>query len=404
MTKTFPTKELAVICPKENKKNFFEPLNFELLKTMKKALCVVMILLAQFSLFAQDDRQEGQSDCSVKLQEGEVSFEDGLLSNSIAVLEECLKIGGFNKEEKVRAYRLLCIIYLYQNQDEKASEDMHNLLRINPEYKLKPNDPAEFVELYKQYQIRPYLIVGGGAGTNFPLMSITTLYSTDNPTTQNMLYNSLFGFQVGFNFSRPISNKVELIFNPSFATHRYRFEALYFNYAQLTATEVQARVDLSVFVKYNFRNKYDFNLSGFKPYIYLGATPHLLVISSLSPQRGDLIEGEIRPSVEGRAIDMKDLRNNITVSGLLGLGVEYKIGLGYLYADVRYHQAFMNMVKDTNRFELQEEIARYGFIDNDYKMSAMMFTLGYNYPLYNPKKKEKKIKKPSEEIKIESAN
>jgi len=364
----------------------------------------VMMFLSYSPLFAQAERQEGQSDCSVKLQEGEASFEDGLLSNSIAVLEECIKIEGFNKEEKVRAHRLLCIIYLYQNQDEKASENMRNMLRINPEYKTKPNDPAEFLELYKQYQIRPFLIVGGGAGTNFPMMNITTLHSTDNPTTQNMLYTSLFGFQAGLNFSRPLTNKIEAIFNPNFTTHRYRFEALYFDYAQLTATEVQTRLDLSVFVKYNFRNKYNFSLSGFKPYVYLGATPHLLVNSSLSPQRGDLIDGETRRSVEGRAIDMKDLRNNFTVSGMLGLGVEYKIGLGHLYVDVRYHYAFMEMVKDAKRFELQEEITRYGFIDNDYKMSALMFTLGYNYPLYNPKKKERKTRKISEEIKIESAN
>lgn len=249
----------------------------------------MILSLAYLGVSAQDDKQEGQSDCSVKLQEGESSFEDGLLSNSITVLEECIKIGGFNKEERVRAYRLLTIIYLYQNQDEKASENMHGLLRINPEYKVKPNDPAEFVELYKQYRIRPYLIVGGGAGTNFPLMNVTTLYSTDNPTTQSMLYNSLLGFQVGFNLSRPLTNKLEVTFNPNFVTHRYRFEASYFDYAQLVATEVQARADLSVFVKYNFRNKYNFNLSGFKPYVYVGATPHLLLSSFLSPQRSDLI-------------------------------------------------------------------------------------------------------------------
>jgi hypothetical protein len=371
---------------------------------MKKISFFICFFFFHFVVFAQNDRQEGQSDCSVKLQESETNFEDGLLSNAVAALEECLKIGGFNKEERVRAYRLLAIIYLYQNQDDKASENMHNLLRINPEYKLKPNDPAEFVELYKQYRIRPYLIVGGGAGTNFPLMNVTTLYSTDNPTTQSMLYNSLLGFQVGLSLSKPLTNNIEITFNPNFVSHRYRFEALYFDYAQLVATEVQTRVDLSVFFKYNFKNKYNFNLSGFKPYVYIGATPHLLLSSSLSPQRSDLIEGEVRRSVEGKAISMKDLRNSITASGLLGVGVEYKIGLGHLYADVRYHYAFMSMIKDAKRFDLQEEIARYGFIDNDYKMSAMMFSLGYNYPLYNPKKKEKKIKKPSEEIKIESAN
>lgn len=372
---------------------------------MKKTLfCLVIIAFFQVPLLAQNDKQEGQSDCSVKLQEGETSFEDGLLSNSILVLEECIKIGGFNKEEKVRAHRLLCIIYLYQNEDEKASENMHNLLRINPEYKIKPNDPAEFVELYKQYNILPFLIVGGGAGANFPLMNVGTLYSTDNPTIQNMTYNSLFGFQAGINLVKPISKKVEIVFNPNFVTHRYRFEALYFDYAQLVATESQTRIDLSVFVKYDIRNKYNFELSGMKPYVYLGATPHLLISSSLSPQRSDLINGEERRSVEGKAISMTDLRNTLTFSGLLGAGVEYKIGLGHAFVDVRYHYAFMNMTKDASRFDLQEEIARYGFVDNDYKMGAMMFTLGYNYPLYNPKKKKKKIKKISEEIRIESNN
>ncbi|GAB4129936.1 MAG: hypothetical protein OHK0045_07800 [Raineya sp.] len=371
---------------------------------MKKTLLIAILFLLHYALSAQDNKQEGQSDCSVKLQEGEASFEDGLLTNSISVLEECIKVDGFNKDEKVRAYRLLCIIYLYQNQDDKASENMHNLLRINPEYRLKPNDPAEFVELYKQYKILPYLILGGGAGGNFPLMSIGDLYGTDNPTTQNMTYYSLLGFQVGFNFAKPLNKKIELIFNPNFVLHRYRFEALYFDYAQLNATETQTRVDLTLLLKYNFRNKYNFDLQGFKPYVYLGMSPHLLVSASLSPQRSDLIEGEVRRSVEGKAIPMKSLRNTFTASATLGAGVEYKVGLGHLFADIRYQYALMSVVKNANRYELQEEIARYGFIDNDYKMGAMIFSIGYNYPLYNPKKKEKKIKKTSEDIKIETNN
>jgi hypothetical protein len=110
----------------------------------------------------------------------------------------------------------------------------------------------------------------------------------------------------------------------------------------------------------------------------------------------------VERSVEGKAISMKELRNSLTFSVLAGIGVEYKIGLGHLFVELRYQAGLNNMVKSVNRYILQEEIARYGFLDNDYTLSAIMLSLGYNYPLYNPKIQKRKLKKVSEDIKIEN--
>jgi pyruvate/2-oxoacid:ferredoxin oxidoreductase beta subunit len=378
-------------------------MNHLLQYTRKRIFIFLFFSLATPSLLAQD-KQEGDSDCSVKLQEGEAAYEDGSLSTSIALLEECVKSGGFNNEEKVRAYRLLTIIYLYKNQEDKASEYMQSMLKTNPEYHLRPNDPAEFVELYKQYKIIPYLIVGGGAGANLSMLKITKLYSTDNPENQNMVYNSLLGFQVGLNVAKPITNKIEILANPTFVVLKYRFEASYFDYASLIFTESQTRVEMPILLKYNLKNKYNFSLGGIKPYFVVGATPNLILSASGNAQRTDFVSEDQSRSVEGKAIPMTALRNKLTFSAVAGVGAEYKIGLGHLFVDIRYQYAFMNMVNGVNRYSLQNEIAKYGYIDNDYTMGALMISAGYNYPLYNPKKKKSKIKKASEEIKIETNN
>jgi len=354
--------------------------------------------------FAQE-KQEGDSDCSVKLQEGETAYEEGSLSTSITLLEECLKTtGGFNSEERVRAYRLLTIIYLYKNQDEKASEYMHNLLRINPEYRVKPNDPSEFVDLYKQYRIRPYLIIGGSAGANMSMLSVQTLYSTDNIENQGVQYSSLVGFQVNFNISRPITNNIEIMANPTFSVLRYKFDAAYFDYSTLAFIENQTRLEMPVLFRYNFVDKYNFNIGGLKPYIVVGGTPNFILSASGNAQRIDVVSEDQSRSVEGKSIEMTELRNKLTFSAIAGVGVEYKIGLGHLAGQLHYQHAFMNMVNGSNRFLLQNEIAKYGYLDNDYKMGAVVLCIGYNYPLYNPKKKKSKTKKTSEEIKIESNN
>ncbi|MDX1903100.1 MAG: outer membrane beta-barrel protein [Thermonemataceae bacterium] len=351
---------------------------------------------------AQTQDSTAVNDCSLKLQEGETAYEDGSLSISINLLEECLKTDGFNEEEKQRALRLLTIIYLYKNQEEDANKYMQQLLKANPEYRLRPNDPNEFVQLYKEYKIRPYLIVGGGAGANLPMLSIGKLYSTDNPNSQAMVYNSLVGFQIAANVSRPLTNKVEVIFAPTFTVLRYRFEANYFEYASLTFEESQRRLDLPLLFKYNFRNKYNFSLTGIKPYVFVGGVANLILSSLGDAQRQDVVSEDQSRSVEGKAIEMTELRNKTTFSALAGVGAEYKIGLGHLYIEFRYQHAFMNMINEKNRFLLQSEIAKYGYIDNDYKMGSMSVYAGYNYPLYNPKKRKRKSKEMSEEIKIEN--
>jgi Outer membrane protein beta-barrel domain len=368
-------------------------------------ITIISFLTCFFILSSQiyaQDKQEGESDCSVKLQEGETAYEDGSLSNSIVLLEECLKSGGFNTEEKVRAYRLLTIIYLYKNQDEKASEYMHSLLKLNPEYRLRPNDPSEFVDLYKQYRIRPYLIIGGCAGANMPKLDIGTLYSTDNASNQQMQYTGLLGFQINFNISRPLTNKIEIMLNPTFSVMRYRFEASYFDYLSLTFVESQTRLEAPLVLRYNLKDKYNFNIGGLKPYGFIGATPNYILSASGNAQRVDKVSDDQSRSVEGKSIKMTELRNQLTFSAVAGLGIEYKLGLGHLAGQVQYQHAFMNMVNGNNRYLLQNEIAKYGYIDNDYTMGAITFTVGYNYPLYNPKKKKSKNKKVSEEIKIET--
>ncbi|MCU0438226.1 MAG: PorT family protein [Raineya sp.] len=362
------------------------------------------LLFASGNIVFAQEKQEGESDCSVKLQEGETAYEDGSLSSSILLLEECLKSGGFNTEEKVRAYRLLTIIYLYKNQDGKASEYMHSLLKLNPEYRLRPNDPSEFVDLYKQYRIRPYLIVGGAGGANMPILAIGTLYSTDNAANQGIVYRGLLGFQINFNISRPITNKIEIMLNPTFSVMRYRFEGTYFDYSTLLFTETQTRIEAPILFRYNLKDKYNFNIGGLKPYLILGATPNYILGALGNAQRVDIVSEDQSRSVEGKSIKMTDLRNQLTFSAVAGGGIEYKLGLGHLFGQIQYQHAFMNLVSSNNRYLLQNEIAKYGYLDNDYKMGALTFSVGYNYPLYNPKKRKSKIKNVSEEIKIESNN
>jgi len=381
----------------------FNPILMKINTTTIISFFACFFFFSSLNILAQE-KQEGESDCSVKLQEGETAYEDGSLSNSILLLEECLKSGGFNTEEKVRAYRLLTIIYLYKNQDEKASDYMHSLLKLNPEYRLRPNDPSEFVDLYKQYRIRPYLIIGGAGGANMPILNISTLYSTDNPTNQNIFYTGLLGFQINFNISRPITNKIEIMLNPTFSVMRYRFEGDYFDYSTLLFTETQTRVEAPLVIRYNLKDKYNFNIGGLKPYFMVGATPNYILSASGNAQRIDIVSEDQSRSVEGKSIKMTELRNQLTFSAVAGAGIEYKLGLGHLFGQIQYQHAFMNMVNGNNRYLLQNEIAKYGYLDNNYKMGALTFSVGFNYPLYNPKKRKSKVKNISEEIKIETNN
>ena len=274
---------------------------------------------------------------------------------------------------------------------------MRNLLLINPEYRLKPNDPAEFVEMYKSFRTRPVWVFGGKLGGNLTRVGAYNFYSTDNLNIQTMSYTSLLGFNIGATAIKPITNKIEILAEINFVRQSYKFITEQFDYQSLIFTENISWGNVPILFKYNFIDKYDFNKTGIKPYITIGASGSYMFAASGTSVRNDVVTAEISRSVTGAATDLLPYRNKYAVDAILGFGAEYKIGRGNIVFDARYMYGIFNVANPKQRYENQNDIFKYGYVDNDFRLGTIMFSAGYYTPIYNPKRRTVKINKKGEQ-------
>ncbi len=382
---------------------------------MKKILYLIIFLTYVHCAYAQEPKKEktkkelkeekrlagkklnskSSDECNENLANAQIAFDEGKVSQAEVLLEPCME--NFDREEKLIAYRLLVIAYLYTNNDEKAEINMRNLLLINPEYRLKPNDPAEFVEMYKSFRTRPVWVFGAKLGGNLTRVGAYNFYSTDNLNVQTMSYTSLLGFNIGLTAIKPITNKIEILAELNFIRQSYKFETQMFDYESLIFTENISWGNVPILLKYNFRDKYDFNKTGIKPYVTIGASGSYMFAASGTSVRNDVVTTEISRSVTGAATDLLPYRNKVGVSAILGFGAEYKIGRGNLVVDARYMYGILNVASPTKRYENQNDIFKYGYVDNDFRLGTIMFSVGYYTPIYNPKRRTVKLNKKGEQ-------
>ncbi len=383
---------------------------------MKKILYFIIFLTYVHNAYAQEPKKEktkkelkeekrlaekklnskSSDECNENLANAQTAFDEGKVSQAEVLLEPCME--NFDREEKLIAYRLLVIAYLYTNDDEKAEINMRNLLLINPEYRLKPNDPAEFVEMYKSFRTRPVWVFGAKLGGNLTRVNAYNFYSTDNLNVQTMSYTSLLGFHIGLTAIKPITNKIEILAELNFIRQSYKFETQMFDYVTpFIFTENISWGNVPILLKYNFRDKYDFNKVGIKPYVTIGVSGSYMLAASGTSVRNDVVTAEIRRSVTGVATDLLPYRNKIGVNAILGFGAEYKIGRGNLVVDARYMYGILNVASPTKRYENQKDIFKYGYVDNDFRLGTIMFSGGYYLPIYNPKRRTVKLNKKGEQ-------
>ncbi|MFW5761879.1 MAG: hypothetical protein ACOCXH_12960, partial [Cyclobacteriaceae bacterium] len=192
---------------------------------MGKLLCLLFFIWVSFvNVQAQV--------CSEVLGQAEDEYEIGHLYAIPGILNDCLN-RGFSKEEKIRAYRLLTLTYLFIDEPEKADQSYLNLLRLSPEF--QPNeftDPIELFYLHDNFITTPYFSVYLlKIGTNRSQPQITRNFNLDGMGTQvnvffpeddrqivrdyQHIYNSSWGFNIGsgieYGFSQQFSVGADLM-------------------------------------------------------------------------------------------------------------------------------------------------------------------------------------------------
>jgi len=346
-----------------------------------------LLLFVVFSLtlsFSNSFSVYGMSDtltCTQKLNKAKKVYDAGRITEVESFIMDCLN-NGFNKEEKMQALRLLILSSLFQDDHNKAEKNLLLLFKEDPEYTLNPAiDPAEFYELYNSYRTLPLINIGLIGGINMTNISEKKTYSTGSTLDKKPEYKSRFGYQGGIVADILLYKKFQVntgaIWNLKNFTYTNTF--LYNDATTLTSEENQMWLDVPLALKYNIGK------GKFKAYLAAGGTFSLLLSSNskLSRENND----ESNAAKEGN-ISFKKIRNPYTTSALVGLGVRYKVGYGYIFLDGRYNFGLMNVANTKNRYftDNGDNLYYYGYVSSDFNVNNMAISVGYMKSFYKPKK------------------
>jgi hypothetical protein len=321
-------------------------------------------------------RLVAQSSCTQTLRTARATYDQGRLHELPALLEGCLR-NGFTQQERVEAYKLLTLAYIYLEEPARADEAMLNLLRTDHYFEINPaTDPAEFIALYKTFRTAPIYRIGAKIGANATQPNVTESVEANEGTSE---YKNRIAVQFHIVADIPLTKNLTLCPELGLALRSFKYTNLLANNDSTfttTAIETQTWASLPVTLQYQF------NQFSFKPYVAIGAQADYLLGSSLSIER--IREGS--QFLQQESTDIKAQRENLNISILAAAGARFRLGGGYVVTEVRFAYGMTPLSSKASAFQSDQVAFKYGYADSIFKINSLSLTAGYVHNIFKPKK------------------
>ena len=338
---------------------------------MKKTLLLILISCTLAY------RATGQSTCTQTLRTARATYDQGRLHELPLLLDDCLS-NGFTDQEKVEAYKLLTLAYIYLEEPKKADETMLKLLNTDHYFEINTStDPAEFVALYKTFRTKPIFRLGGKIGANASQPNVLEAVEANNGKSEYK-----YGVGVQFHVNAEIPIKKNIIINPELGIQQKNFgykNTVTFTDSSFntTATEKQTWISLPISVQYELSSV------KFHPYVSLGIQGDYLLNSSISGRR----QRKGYQLIEDKSFDVKAQREKINLSVIAAAGAHIKLGGGFIIAEVRFTYGLTKLNSKATGYDIDNNLTfQYGYADSIFKLNSLSVTAGYVYNIFKPKK------------------
>jgi len=362
---------------------------------MKRILVLAFFGLSFNLAFSQN--------CAQTLRLAVSSYDQGRLHELPGLLKKCLDDpNGFSTADKVTAYRLLTLSFIYLEEPEQADSTMILLLQTDHFY--EPNqavDPAEFIGLYKTFRTKPVFSWGIKLGANLTQPNITSNYYIGGNAKGIGQTTGKIGIQAGGVFEKALfqgwkkSKWQNFTLAPEilYVTRSIDYtNTPFLNYSSgndpttqtdLKAPESQVWFELNVMLQYKLKPK-----SKFDPFVEIGPGIGLLSSSSIAANTTRGTTGNV---VSGTNVDVTNSYKKLVYSVIAGVGGRYRVGPLYITAELRYQYGLINIVNEATRYN-SELALDYAGVMNDYTINNIGALIGASIPVFRPQKLVKKKK------------
>jgi len=336
-----------------------------------------------------------QNSCTQNIKVAEKKFEHGHLREVPELLSECMAKNQFTSEEMLKAYKLLTLTYLYLDDSLNAEISFYKLLKSFPDYQINESvEPAELVNLYRTYRTLPLYSFGFQAGSNLTNVVPTRLFGIDNLAQREEGYMPLLGYSAGLRFEVPLSKRIFVSTGAIYNLIRYRnirslstttllFDEGQKYFAEVHFSENQSWINIPLLLGASIGN------SHVRHYLYGGASSGYLLSSKANVSRKSNFVSNTANEIKGPDINVRELRNHFNYWGIIGAGLRIKSGLNHINIEGQCNFGISNMVNPTKRYANSQLLNRYGYLDNDVRISFFTLKGSYMITRYKPKKVDK---------------
>jgi len=321
-----------------------------------------------------------QQGCNQALDAAQELFTQGIIEDIPQLLIPCID-SGFNSQQRIEAYQLLTLSYIFDDNQIAAERVMLEFLNRYPQYKLNGDEPFEFTHLFEQFKVIPAWSIGGGAGMNLSMVNVSEPFGVHNLNQSSASFDSYgTGLNVSFRVHRYLANNLEWIGELQLRQNRFTYNNTTFDFLRTSFTERQTVLELPLSISYTF-----FQTSNFRPFLRLGIAP-AFTLRSIGTFENEYLDNSHFDQT-GADVDILDFRNRFHLNAIAAGGIRLNLGAGYLNVDVAYYAGAFNQVNEETRMsESSEPLFRYFYIDDDFTLNNLVISASYVVPFYKAKK------------------
>lgn len=350
-----------------------------------RQLAVAAALILVLAVPRLSSAQQKTTTCAQTLRLARSIYENGRLHELPELMKDCISKTEWSTQERVDAYKLLTLSYIYLEEPEKADEMMLKILNEDPEFRPNDNiDPAEFVALWRTFRTEPVYRLGVKAGANTTQPNVHS-YSPLNEGAENYDYG--FGFQGGFTGEIAIFNG-KLSLNPEvyYNIKSFKLNNRFFEDDQSTTGSVKLKwISLPVSVQYPLpvgRNKID---SKWTPYVSGGISLDYLigVTTELTTEIND--QSDVTTTTTGK--EAKFQYASFNFAPIISAGVKGKVKKAEIVAEIRYNFGVATIFDKQKLYDSQSEIFGNKFVHGPFSLNTLSVSFGYLMNKYIPRKK-----------------
>lgn len=325
----------------------------------------------------------GQEECERLLRIARERYEAGRVEDVPELLKDCLA-SGLTREDQMEAYKLIINSYLFDGFSERADSVMLSFLNRFPDYKPADADPAEFQQLLGSYRTTPVLSVGWLFGGNFSVPQLIEAYSTASPLTDDGTFKfPVAGFQTAPFCNIRIGEKAEMGFELRFMQNRFKYRTRPYTFLENEYVERQNRLIVPVSFIYRIGPE-----QKAEPYIIAGAAADYLLSAAAHASRsytetGDMVFSDVLLPLTG----VTGMRKRYNGWLFAGGGIRLNLQRSFWFADLRFWVGLSSANKGDERYIIPDLNWLIYYVDNDFRMNCVTFSIGYARNFYNPKKR-----------------